>query len=103
MYKIIKGRLTDGKGTTVTCRDAIFIMTSNLAQHEIAEAAPLLRSDQNSTTLGAGMAENSAGRKFVDQTIYPILKGFFGRDEFLVKKKQKFLIISLVYDMMNII
>ncbi|CAO3638696.1 unnamed protein product [Cunninghamella blakesleeana] len=38
-----EGRITDGKGTTVECTDAIFIMTSNLAQHEIADEAELLR------------------------------------------------------------
>ena len=38
-----EGRITDGKGTTVECKDAIFIMTSNLAQHEIADEAELLR------------------------------------------------------------
>ncbi|KAI8081023.1 P-loop containing nucleoside triphosphate hydrolase protein [Thamnidium elegans] len=38
-----EGRITDGKGTTVICKGAIFIMTSNLAQHEIANEADFLR------------------------------------------------------------
>ena len=34
-----EGRLTDGKGKTIECKNAIFIMTSNLASTEIAEHA----------------------------------------------------------------
>lgn len=39
-----EGRITDGKGTTVHCKDAIFVMTSNLAQREIAQESDILRS-----------------------------------------------------------
>jgi ATP-dependent Clp protease ATP-binding subunit ClpB len=39
----MKGRITDGKGKTITCKDAIFIMTSNLANDEIADHALQLR------------------------------------------------------------
>ena len=42
-----KGRLTDGKGKTVNCKDAVFIMTSNLASDEIAEHALQLRREAN--------------------------------------------------------
>lgn len=45
-----EGRITDGKGTTVECTDAIFIMTSNLAQHEIADEAELLRLEASVTS-----------------------------------------------------
>lgn len=38
-----QGRLTDGKGNTIVCKDAIFIMTSNLANDEIADHAIELR------------------------------------------------------------
>ena len=38
-----QGRLTDGQGKTIVCKDAIFIMTSNLANDEIAEHALQLR------------------------------------------------------------
>lgn len=38
-----EGRITDGKGTTIECRDAIFVMTSNLAADEIAEYGVELR------------------------------------------------------------
>lgn len=40
-----EGRLTDGRGKTVECKEAIFIMTSNLASSEIAEYAVQLRED----------------------------------------------------------
>lgn len=41
----MQGRLTDGKGNTVVCKDAIFIMTSNLASDEIASHAVQLRDE----------------------------------------------------------
>ncbi|KAI8144658.1 P-loop containing nucleoside triphosphate hydrolase protein [Fennellomyces sp. T-0311] len=107
-----EGRITDGKGTTVECRDAIFIMTSNLAQHEIADEAELLRleasvtSDAQTTgsaTTGVGVGTSaskskveddeeqelvddgqiSLSRQFIEKTIYPILYEHFRRDEFL--------------------
>lgn len=40
-----KGRLTDGKGKTIECKNAIFVMTSNLASEEIAEHALQLREE----------------------------------------------------------
>ena len=36
---LIQGRLTDGQGKTIVCKDAIFVMTSNLASDEIAKLA----------------------------------------------------------------
>lgn len=38
-----EGRLTDGQGKTIECKDAIFIMTSNLASDEIAQHGLELR------------------------------------------------------------
>ena len=43
----MQGRLTDGKGKTIICKDAIFIMTSNLANEEIANYAVMLRKEMN--------------------------------------------------------
>lgn len=40
-----EGRLTDGKGETISCKDAIFVMTSNLASDEIAVHALQLRAE----------------------------------------------------------
>ena len=42
---LLQGRLTDGKGTTIDCKDAIFIMTSNVASDEIAQHALQLRQE----------------------------------------------------------
>ncbi|KAI9471956.1 MAG: P-loop containing nucleoside triphosphate hydrolase protein [Benjaminiella poitrasii] len=104
-----EGRITDGKGTTVECKDAIFVMTSNLAQHEIADEAELLRleasvSSDAQTTGTATVIEPSKkslpkdstdeksvqdnrqislSRQFIEHTIYPILYNHFRRDEFL--------------------
>ncbi|CDS08469.1 hypothetical protein LRAMOSA09831 [Lichtheimia ramosa] len=102
-----EGRITDGKGTTVECKDAIFVMTSNLAQHEIADEAELLRLEasvsNDAQTTGTATAassgaheaatdhnkdqhddgEISLSRQFIERTIYPILYEHFKRDEFL--------------------
>ena len=119
-----EGRITDGKGETIECKDAIFIMTSNLAQTEIANEAEILRKEAlkknyyktNQNTLLENMQnENknknnnsnadidqknndesnnnnkegtvnediSLSRAFIEETIQPILKRHFQRDEFL--------------------
>lgn len=38
-----EGRLTDGQGNTIVCKDALFVMTSNLASEEIAAHGLKLR------------------------------------------------------------
>ena len=43
-----QGRLTDGQGKTISCKDAIFVMTSNLANEEIAAHALQLRKEARS-------------------------------------------------------
>ena len=100
-----EGRITDGKGTTVECKDAIFVMTSNLAQHEIADEAELLRleasvsSDAQTTGTATVVEPNkkptseettdlvqrqiSLSRQFIEHVIHPILYEHFRRDEFL--------------------
>lgn len=40
-----EGRLTDGRGKTIECKNAIFVMTSNLASDEIAQHALKLRKE----------------------------------------------------------
>ena len=42
---LIQGRLTDGQGETIVCKDAIFVMTSNLASKEIANHTLQLREE----------------------------------------------------------
>jgi ATP-dependent Clp protease ATP-binding subunit ClpB len=77
-----EGRLTDGQGNTVDCKDAIFVMTSNLAQQEIAQESSILR-DEQGTDKTLSSSEDSMSRKFINETIYPILRRHFQRDEFL--------------------
>ena len=64
-----QGRLTDGKGKTIECKDAIFVMTSNLASDEIAnhglelrreaQEAAALRNDGRTTRRALLWRENS--------------------------------------------
>lgn len=85
-----EGRLTDGKGKTISCKDAIFIMTSNLASDEIAQHAVSLRQDLynhnkiENKTLNNNDDENIIiSKQFKNQIVKPILKRHFKRDEFL--------------------
>ncbi|NWH28034.1 CLPB protein, partial [Grus americana] len=78
-----QGRLTDGKGKTIDCKDAIFIMTSNVASDEIAQHALQLR--QEATEMSKKrIAENledvqmtdkiTISKQFKEKVIRPILK-----------------------------
>jgi len=108
-----EGRLTDGKGKTIECKNAIFIMTSNLASTEIAEHGLQLRresediahkkamdaasndetnksddSDDNSNNEEKTSVKDiddkiTISRHFKERIVQPILKRHFQRDEFL--------------------
>uniref|UniRef100_A0A672M9Q4 ClpB family mitochondrial disaggregase n=1 Tax=Sinocyclocheilus grahami TaxID=75366 RepID=A0A672M9Q4_SINGR len=86
-----EGRLTDGKGKTIECKDAIFIMTSNAASDEIAQHALQLRQEaqeQSRRRLAENLddvqkSEITISNTFKEQVIRPILKAHFRRDEFL--------------------
>uniref|UniRef100_A0A8C9S629 ClpB family mitochondrial disaggregase n=1 Tax=Scleropages formosus TaxID=113540 RepID=A0A8C9S629_SCLFO len=87
-----EGRLTDGKGKTIECKDAIFIMTSNVASDEIAHHALQLRQEaqeQNRRRLADNLDDVQSSHKitiskqFKENVIRPILKSHFRRDEFL--------------------
>ena len=88
-----EGRLTDGKGKTIDCKNAIFIMTSNLASDEIAEYGQQLRKEAEKLAKArlASSAENKdlsddsiqVSKKYKEKVIRPILKRHFKRDEFL--------------------
>ncbi|XP_043288372.1 caseinolytic peptidase B protein homolog isoform X2 [Venturia canescens] len=88
-----EGRLTDGKGKTIECKNAIFIMTSNLASEEIAQHAMELRTEAEhllTQRLGKNIGNPEGeperieiSRNFKDQVVRPILKHHFRRDEFL--------------------
>ncbi|XP_074996560.1 mitochondrial disaggregase isoform X2 [Calonectris borealis] len=87
-----EGRLTDGKGKTIDCKDAIFIMTSNVASDEIAQHALQLRQEAMEMSKKR-IAENledvqttdkiTISKQFKEKVIRPILKAHFRRDEFL--------------------
>uniref|UniRef100_A0A665U388 Uncharacterized protein n=1 Tax=Echeneis naucrates TaxID=173247 RepID=A0A665U388_ECHNA len=87
-----EGRLTDGKGKTIECKDAIFIMTSNVASDEIAQHALQLRHEAEVVSRRK-LADNledvqksddiKISRQFKESVIQPILKAHFRRDEFL--------------------
>uniref|UniRef100_A0AAY4EQ40 Uncharacterized protein n=1 Tax=Denticeps clupeoides TaxID=299321 RepID=A0AAY4EQ40_9TELE len=87
-----EGRLTDGKGKTIECKDAIFIMTSNVASEDIAHHALQLRKDaqvQNKRRLAENLedvqktSQVTISKQFKEEVIQPILKAHFRRDEFL--------------------
>ncbi|KAG8226018.1 hypothetical protein J437_LFUL004139 [Ladona fulva] len=87
-----EGRLTDGKGKTIECKDAIFVMTSNLASDEIAEHALQLRKEAEEIERQkyAGDIKDEdlpekivISRQFKERVVQPILKRHFRRDEFL--------------------
>ncbi|KAL0839959.1 hypothetical protein ABMA28_016567 [Loxostege sticticalis] len=106
-----EGRLTDGKGKLIECKNAIFVMTSNLAADEIAQYGLQLRREAEARAAQRARAtplptgdhkveplENTpmpvadettssetleVSRHFKDSVVRPILKRHFGRDEFL--------------------
>ena len=92
-----EGRLTDGQGKTIECKDAVFVMTSNLGADEIAKYGAQLRqeakerqkhklsrSSSHSVGKDAGEPEIAVvSRQFKEKVVRPILKHHFGRDEFL--------------------
>lgn len=55
--------MTDGKGKTIECKDAIFIMTSNVASDEIAQHALQLRreaQEQSRRRLAENLSEETS-------------------------------------------
>ncbi|XP_021964503.1 caseinolytic peptidase B protein homolog [Folsomia candida] len=87
-----EGRMTDGRGKTIECKEAIFIMTSNLASEEIAEHAIQLREEAQelSKERYEGTIDDqevheriSISSKFKEMVVRPILKHQFKRDEFI--------------------
>ncbi|KHJ47000.1 ATPase family protein [Trichuris suis] len=86
-----EGRLTDGQGNTIECKEAIFIMTSNLAAEEIASHALKLRKEAqkldeqklSGKLTDAQSSEVTISRQFKEQVVLPILKRNLRRDEFI--------------------
>ena len=52
-------------GTTVHCKDAIFVMTSNLAQREIAADAEILRNYASEQGAAIVLKKRNASRMFM--------------------------------------
>ncbi|KAI8440632.1 hypothetical protein MSG28_001847 [Choristoneura fumiferana] len=79
-----EGRLTDGKGKLIECKNAVFVMTSNLAADEIAHTCSAAAGGAAEGMEGGGESESlEVSRHFKDSVVRPILKRHFGRDEFL--------------------
>jgi len=87
-----EGRMTDGRGETIQCKEAIFVMTSNLASEEIASHALQLREDARmvSKERYEGKIDDNQvqeritiSSKFKEDVVRKILKWHFKRDEFL--------------------
>ena len=86
-----EGRLTDGKGKTIECKKAIFVMTSNLASTEIAEHALGLRKEAEMIAKEQKEGHNfediggkvKISKIFKEKVVQKILKRHFQRDEFL--------------------
>ena len=86
-----EGRLTDGKGKTIECKKAIFVMTSNLASTEIAEHALGLRKEAEMIAKEQKEGHNfedieekvKISKNFKETVVQKILKRHFRRDEFL--------------------
>lgn len=77
--RFIQGRLTDGQGKTIVCKDAIFVMTSNLASEEIANHALDLRREAKEAA--EHREEGELGRrKFVRLQDSLLFLSFFSRD-----------------------
>ena len=81
---------------TVHCKDAVFIMTSNLAADKIREASPMLRKIVDATT--DRPEEYSRVIAGFNRTIHPILKKKLKRDEFLGRINQIVVFLPLNED-----
>jgi ATP-dependent Clp protease ATP-binding subunit ClpA len=57
-----KGRLTDGKGKTIDGKQAIYVMTSNLASEDIANYAQDLRQEEEMKSSSSNTSVHSSGK-----------------------------------------
>ncbi|KAL7064230.1 hypothetical protein AAHC03_04713 [Spirometra sp. Aus1] len=64
-----EGRLTDGQGNTVDCKNAVFIMTSNVGSQVIAEYAQSLRSNDDKSD-----NRIEVSRDFKEKVMRPMLR-----------------------------
>ncbi|KAL5537232.1 hypothetical protein ACEPAF_1055 [Sanghuangporus sanghuang] len=82
------GRITDSKDGTISCKDAIFIMTSNIAGEEIKNAAPRLRQLVEQSEKGGRPESYVHYIQDFTRSIRPQLKCHLRRDEFIGRINQ---------------
>lgn len=82
------GRLTDTSHGVIQCKDAIFILTSNVASDKIKESAPFLRKSIEEAEAQNRPEEYLRIVRDFNKECYPILREQFKRDEFLGRINQ---------------
>ncbi|KAL5512878.1 hypothetical protein ACEPAH_3276 [Sanghuangporus vaninii] len=82
------GRVTDSKDGTISCKDAIFIMTSNIAGEEIKNAAPMLRQGVTESEKEERPESYVHLIQSFTRSIRPQLKNHLRRDEFVGRINQ---------------
>ncbi|KLO08732.1 hypothetical protein SCHPADRAFT_596821 [Schizopora paradoxa] len=92
------GRITDSKAGVVNCKDAIFIMTSNLASSHIKARSSMLRKFAE-----AGHEEYLRVIREFNREIHPILKHALKRDEFLGRINQIVVFLPLNEEEISIV
>jgi len=89
-------RITDKKEGVVHCKDAIFIMTSNLGSDEIKAASPRLRKLVNDTKNRPEEYHRVINR--FNKELHPVLKQSLKRDELLGRINQIVVFLPLDYE-----
>ncbi|KAI5118400.1 hypothetical protein M0805_007534 [Coniferiporia weirii] len=97
------GRLTDTRDGVIYCKDAVFIMTSNLASDEIKAQSSLLRELITETEAQSRPEEYSRVVGEFNRSIHPILKGALKRDEFLGRINQIVVFLPLNQDEIELV
>ena len=75
-FNYFQGRLTDGHGKTIACKDAIFVMTSNLANEEIAAHALQLRKEAKAAAQKYRQQSDKDGEKLLDCVMHTAISSF---------------------------
>jgi len=89
------GRLTDTKYGVVDCKEAIFIMTSNAGSDVIKENSAFLRESVDDAEKQGRPEEYLRVARDFNRSLYPILKTYFQRDEFLGRINQIIVFLPL--------
>ncbi|OCB83997.1 hypothetical protein A7U60_g8668 [Sanghuangporus baumii] len=88
------GRITDSEDGVIYCKDAIFIMTSNVAGEESKNAAPVLRQSVIKSEEGRPESYIQLIQSFT-RSIRPQLKQHLKRDEFIGRVNQMVVFLPL--------